>query len=103
MWDARDRLREARRLSSPLVRNGDDDGNGRIDEALAHLRQMECRQFELSLALLKSCCDFLVFSNSPGIDLHLKLRGRKNHEGLHCLGGLVSASTVLYNNFPSAK
>ncbi|KAL7536121.1 hypothetical protein ACHAXR_006925 [Thalassiosira sp. AJA248-18] len=74
-----------------------------VEDAKSHLKQTEQKHFELSLAFLKSCCDFMVFSNNPGIDLHLKLRGRKNHEGLHCLGGLVSASTVLYNNFPNAK
>lgn len=73
-----------------------------IKEAQAYLQQSKRKHFELSLALLKSCCDFMVFSNNPGIDLHLKYRGKKNHEGLHCLGGLISASTVLYSNFPNA-
>jgi hypothetical protein len=60
------------------------------------------KQFELFLALLKSCCDVLAFSNMPGIDLHQKYRGKKMNEGFHCLCGLVSASTVLYSNFPNA-
>jgi Peroxisomal biogenesis factor 11 (PEX11) len=60
------------------------------------------KQFELFLALLKSCCDVLAFSNMPGVDLHQKYRGKKMNEGFHCLCGLVSASTVLYSNFPNA-
>jgi hypothetical protein len=51
----------------------------------------------------KSCCDVMVFSNNPGIDLHKKWRGKKNNEGIHCLLGLISAGTVLYNNFPDSK
>lgn len=74
-----------------------------IQEAQLHLEQTKQQQFELWLALLKSCADVMVFSNNPGVDLHLKFRGKKNHEGLHCLGGLVSASTVLYANFPNAQ
>jgi len=104
--DARDRLQEAMQLSTNNTSATSTNGNGgsdHVQEAQTHLKQTESKHFELFLALLKSCCDFMVFSNNPGIDLHLKLRGRKNHEGLHCLGGLVSASTVLYNNFPNAK
>lgn len=52
---------------------------------------------------MQSCCDVIVFSNMPGIDLHRRMRGKKNHEGLHCLCGLISASTVIYNNFPDAE
>ena len=89
--------------SAISVNGSSEDGDDVVEEARANLKRTERKHFELSLALLKSCCDFMVFSNNPGIDLHLKLRGRKNHEGLHCLGGLVSASTVLYNNFPNAK
>ena len=53
-------------------------------------------------ALTKSIVDIMVFGNNPGVDLFVKYRGKKNHEGLHCIGGLVSASTVLYNNFPNS-
>ncbi|KAL7435541.1 hypothetical protein ACHAXH_005854 [Discostella pseudostelligera] len=74
-----------------------------IDEATSHMEQIKQQQFEIWVALLKSCADVMVFSNNPGVDLHLKYRGKKNHEGLHCLGGLISASTVLYANFPNAK
>jgi hypothetical protein len=58
------------------------------------------KQFVLFLALFKSCMDVIVFSNNDGIDLHKKWRGRKNHEGLHCLCGILSAGTGLYNNLP---
>lgn len=60
------------------------------------------KQFSLAMALLKSCCDVLVFSNNPGVNVWVKSRGRPMHEGFHCLCGLLSASTVLYNNFPNA-
>jgi len=95
---ARRKLDEAVLISTNVI---DDDGS--IDEAKGNLKQAEKKHFVLSLALLKSCCDFMVFSNNPGIDLHLKYRGKKNHEGLHCLGGLISASTVLYSNFANSK
>ena len=78
-----------------------DDGSN--DGRRNALKKIEQKHFELFLALVKSICDVTVFSNNPGIDLHLKLRGKKNHEGLHCLCGLISASTVLYNNFPNAS
>jgi hypothetical protein len=78
------------------------DASGK-DEATSHMEQTKQQQFEIWIALLKSCADVMVFSNNPGVDLHLKYRGKKNHEGLHCLGGLISASTVLYANFPNAK
>jgi len=110
LGDARNKLEKAIRLSikhhtyaTSLNNNDDDEDEAAVKEARTYLQQTEHKHFELSLALLKSCCDFMVFSNNPGIDLHLKLRGKKNHEGLHCLGGLVSAGTVLYNNFPNAK
>ncbi|CAB9519118.1 Peroxisomal biogenesis factor 11 (PEX11) [Seminavis robusta] len=61
------------------------------------------KQFSIFVTLLKSCVDVMVFSNNPGIDLHKKFRGKKNHEGFHCVCGLISATTVLYNNFPNAK
>ena len=73
------------------------------EDARAQLEQMQRKHVELCLALLKSSCDFVVFSNNPGVDLHLKYRGKKNHEGWHCVGGLVSAGVVLYNKFPNAK
>eukprot|EP00581_Thalassiosira_minuscula_P007701 CAMPEP_0183709748 /NCGR_PEP_ID=MMETSP0737-20130205/5722_1 /TAXON_ID=385413 /ORGANISM="Thalassiosira miniscula, Strain CCMP1093" /LENGTH=627 /DNA_ID=CAMNT_0025937927 /DNA_START=167 /DNA_END=2050 /DNA_ORIENTATION=+ len=102
--DARDRLAKAIHSRDNNNNNNNDNSNSNnIKEAQYHLKRTEQKHFELFLALLKSCCDVVVFSNNPGIDLHLKLRGKKNHEGLHCLGGLVSAGTVLYNNFPNAS
>jgi len=57
---------------------------------------------KLAVALLKSCCDVLVFSNVTGVNLHKNIRGVKMHEGFHSLCGIISASTVLYNSFPDA-
>lgn len=71
--------------------------------ALQKLKCLQQKQFSLFLALLKSFVDVTVFSNNPGIDLHKKFRGKKNHEGVHCVCGLISAGTVLYNNFPAAS
>ncbi|KAL7426378.1 hypothetical protein ACHAXM_000427, partial [Skeletonema potamos] len=101
-------LAEARRKyhdeSSATTTSSNDKKDGDDDVARrGALKKTEQKHFELFLALLKSICDVTVFSNNPGIDLHLKLRGKKNHEGLHCLCGLISASTVLYSNFPNAE
>jgi Peroxisomal biogenesis factor 11 (PEX11) len=79
-----------------LVEGGEDQ----IVEAEKQLTGMKKEQFSLFLALLKSVCDVIVCSNNPGVDLHQRYRGKKNHEGLHCVCGLVSAGTVLFNNFP---
>lgn len=79
------------------------NSSGSLDLVPVTERKKEEKQFSLFLALLKSCMDVIVFSNNPGIDLHKKWRGRKNHEAIHCLCGLVSAGTSLYNNFPDAK
>jgi hypothetical protein len=84
----------------------------RIDEAEDEDEELEAKrafdkakakQFILFLAVLKSSCDVLAFTNNPGIDLWKKRYGRKMHEGLHCLCGLISASTVMYNFFPNAS
>jgi len=61
------------------------------------------KQFVLLLALLKSCLDIIIFSNNPGVDLHAKYRGKKLNEGFHSICGILSASTVIYNNFPNAE
>jgi hypothetical protein len=92
----RNELRKAREGLREAI--ADSEG---IEEAKSRLEKTERDNFELCVALLKSIADVTVFSNNPGVDLHLKYRGKKNHEGLHCLGGLISASTVLYNNFPN--
>jgi len=73
----------------------EDDDQETVDEAKG-------KEFFLFVALLKSCCDALVFSNNPGIDFWKNVVGRKFHEGVHCLAGFTSASTVLYNKFPDA-
>mmetsp|Transcript_4349 Transcript_4349/g.7319 ORF Transcript_4349/g.7319 Transcript_4349/m.7319 type:complete len:595 (+) Transcript_4349:140-1924(+) len=101
-------LMEARRKyeSSSAAATTSSDGKDSDDDGSSTrqaLKKIEQKHFELFLALLKSICDVMVFSNNPGIDLHLKLRGKKNHEGFHCLCGLISAGTVLYNNFPNAE
>lgn len=67
------------------------------------LQKAQEKQFTLFVALVKSVCDVLVFSNNAGVDLWKKYRGRPLHEGLHCLCGMVSASVVLYNNYPSVS
>jgi len=72
-------------------------------KASVDVKKYEEKQFVLFLTLLKSCMDIVVFSNNPGVDLHKKWRGRKNNEAIHCLCGLISAGTSLYNNFPDAK
>lgn len=61
------------------------------------------RYFSCVISLLKSVCDTLVFGNNPGVDLYLKCRGHRMHEGLHSIFGMISASTVLYNSFPVKK
>jgi hypothetical protein len=75
--------------------------NTTIQQKTTITKEQQQKQFTLFLALFKSCTDVIVFSNNDGIDLHKKWRGRKNHEGLHCLCGLLSAGTGLYSNFPN--
>jgi hypothetical protein len=72
-------------------------------EAKRAFDNAKAKQFILFLAVLKSSCDVLAFTNNAGIDLWQKYYGRKMHEGLHCLCGLISASTVMYNFFPNAS
>lgn len=72
-------------------------------EAQRHLKTVQKAHFELLVPLVKSCCDVMVFGNNTGIDLYKRFCGRKLHEGVHCVGGLISAATVLYNKFPNAK
>jgi len=72
----------------------------RLESTLYGMKKMHVK---LCLAFLKSCCDVTVFSNNPGVDLHLKYRGRKMNEGLQCIFGVTSALTVIYNNYPVMK
>ena len=72
------------------------------DAAKAHLKSVKEKQFLITLDLIKSCCDVLVFSNNPGVDLWEKYRGSKLHEVVHCIGGMISAAVVMYNSYPNA-
>ena len=65
-------------------------------------KELQSKYFGLCIALLKSVCDVLVFSNNPGLDFWQKYTGAKLNEGIHCIAGLTSASVVLYKNFPEA-
>ena len=67
----------------------------------AELSKAKEKHFSLLLPLLKSCCDVLVFTNNPGVDLWRTVAGRPLNEAVHCAAGLISASTVLCTNFPS--
>ncbi|GAX22711.1 hypothetical protein FisN_4Hh177 [Fistulifera solaris] len=92
---------EYRANNSRQVQDKVDDEGEKKSQASQAWETAKAKEFSLFLALVKSCADVLVFSNNPGIDLWMKLKGKKLHEGIHCMGGLVSASTVLYNNFPN--
>jgi hypothetical protein len=84
------------------IRLEDDDDDARRDEQ----RQEEQDQrllFDLFLAVVKSTCDIMMFSNNPGVDLWQRHTGRKMHEGLHAACGIVSAGTVLVKYFPSSS
>lgn len=70
--------------------------------AQKNLEIVQKKHFGLLVAFIKSCCDVMVFGNNAGVDLFKRFYGRKLHEGVHCVGGLISAATVLYNNYPNA-
>jgi Peroxisomal biogenesis factor 11 (PEX11) len=91
-WDQTKALHQ----QTALIDSSEDDA---AQEALQAAKE---KQFSLFVALLKSVCDVLVFSNNPGLDLWKRYRGRPMHEGFHCVCGLVSASAVLYANYPNA-
>ncbi|KAG7349450.1 peroxisomal biogenesis factor 11 PEX11 [Nitzschia inconspicua] len=101
----KDKLAHAKKEYQESLQQSSDEEPDKEEQkhTLNQLKKLQEKQFVLFLALLKSCVDVTVFSNNPGIDLHQKFRGKKNHEGFHCLCGLISAGTVLYNNFPDAK
>jgi hypothetical protein len=67
------------------------------------LEALQKKKFDYYVALTKSICDMIVFSNIAGVNLHKKYRGKALNEGVVSVAGLVSASTVLYNNYPKAK
>lgn len=108
--EAIDRVSEMEIRKDLLTRRTEDsDKNVAMEEKyerqermLRHLEDIKRKHFVLCLSLFKSCCDIAAFSNNPGVDLHQKYRGRKMNEGLQCLFGIMSASTVLYSKFPSA-
>lgn len=68
-----------------------------------NLNKVKQKHSAICIALVKSCCDVVVFSNNPGVDLHLKLRGRRMKEEYQSMFGIASALTVLYTNFPDRK
>lgn len=72
----------------------------RLENVLNKVKQ---KHSTICIALMKSFCDVIVFSNNPGVDLHLKLRGRRMKEEVQSLFGIASALTVLYTNFPNRK
>ena len=81
----------------------DHEMKAELDRLKHEVEKARRRYASLCIALVKSCCDVLVFSNNTGIDFHLKYRGKKMNEYLHCACGITSAMTVIYNNFPSTK
>jgi hypothetical protein len=94
-------------LLTATNRSDDDEGDKGTTDGCDQqlLNQALTKQFTNLVALVKSCCDVLVFSNNPGVDLWRKRHRNGSppmHEGFHCLCGLLSASTVLYNNFPNS-
>lgn len=84
-------LRNRQKVLSGNSNDADDEVN----------RSARDKYYGVLLAMIKSTCDVLVFSNNPGVDLWKKHRGRKMNEGFHCLCGLISTSAVLCKNFPS--
>jgi Peroxisomal biogenesis factor 11 (PEX11) len=78
-------------------------------EAEQRVRKYNEHDVALWLGVLKSCCDVIVFSNNPGVDLWHKynqdcIRMNRNdyklHEGFHCVCGMISSVVVMYNNLP---
>lgn len=105
IWEhSRGALQQARHEMSKCVTSRSECPTLEVEvtDANQQLKQAEAKHFQLYVSLLKSICDCLVFSNNPGVDLHMKYRGKKNHEGFHCCCGLISAGTVLFSNFPNA-
>mmetsp|Transcript_18593 Transcript_18593/g.26167 ORF Transcript_18593/g.26167 Transcript_18593/m.26167 type:complete len:591 (+) Transcript_18593:192-1964(+) len=89
---------DKRRKHDALRRHKEVGGLDRTERILILVQE---KHWELSLALLKSWCDVMVFSNNNGIDIHMRMFGKKMNEIVHCLLGILSASTVLYNNYPA--
>ena len=86
---------------SDVVRSESNDE--KCEDAKKALQKAQEKQFTLIVALVKSVCDVLVFSNNAGVDLWKHYCRRPLHEGIHCLCGIVSATVVLYNNYPKVS
>lgn len=91
---------EGRSLDKPNVALEEFELQKQVKFLEEKLKNVEQKHAQICLALMKSCCDSIVFSNNAGIDLHLKYRGKKMSEGVQSVCGIISALTVLYNNFP---
>lgn len=48
-------------------------------------------------------CDLMVASNAPGVDLPLKLIGRKLHGGEIGMAGVIAALLAIYRVLPNRK
>lgn len=83
----------------------DKNGNSTIDDNNNQLQNNKIKeqQWILFISIVKSACDVTVFSNNPGIDLWMKYYGTKNHEGIHCLCGIMSSLVVIYQNLLTSK
>lgn len=73
------------------------------EENTLALQRCQIEQTSNALTIVKLVADIIVFGNNPGVDIFLKARGKKLHEALHCLFGLVSASAVIVNKFPGEQ
>ncbi|CAM9923660.1 unnamed protein product [Phaeothamnion confervicola] len=60
-------------------------------------------EFKAGLAVLKSSLDMLCAANMPGMDLPLRLAGKKLNDGVVGAAGVLSAMTVLYGCWPDAS
>lgn len=98
-----DNMKSVQALNSKNSAYEDHEMKAELDRLKHEVEKARRRYASLCIALLKSCCDVLVFSNNTGIDFHLKYRGKKMNEYLHCACGVTSAMTVIYNNFPATK
>ena len=83
------------------------DGNGGVDLDCSYddnycerIKSANSKLFVHYVALMKAICDIVVFSNMEGVDMWLKWRGKKLSDLVMGLGGIGSASTVIWNNFP---
>lgn len=109
--EAQQRVQQVKtRLLQEQRKQEEDAGNREasleLQRAKDRLHAVHEKQFTLFLALFKSCCDVMVFSNNTGIDLfqkYLTRNGTKLNEGIHCLGGMTSAAVMLYSNYPNAN